>query len=144
LAGADVRRRGGQVVEGEVHFAGQQGQLGGCATTVGDVNDVDTGLAAEQFAGQVAAAAVTAGTIVQHAGVVLAVLDQVLHAVDVELVGQLGVHDQDVGHVHHERDGFEVFGGVERQVAKQPRVHGMRGQRGHAHGLAIRSGLGHV
>src|SRR5690606_32505547 len=137
LARAGIGRSGGEVVKSEVHFAGQQGQLSRCATAVGNVHDIDTGLPAEQFTRQVAAATIAARTVVQHAGVFFAVLDEVLHGADVVFFGQLCVHDQHVGHVNHQRDRLEVLGGVVRQVLKQPGVDGVRSQRGNAQGFAV-------
>src|SRR5690606_12173181 len=86
LAAADIGSSGSQVVEREVHVAGKQGQLSGCTAVVRDVDHVDVGLTAEQFAGQVAAAAVTARTVVQDAGIGLGVVDQVLHGIDVQFL----------------------------------------------------------
>src|SRR5690606_22490628 len=102
----------------------------------------DTGLAAEQFAGEVTTATVAARTVVQDAGVGLGVGDEIGHAADVHFLRLFRVHDEHVGHVHHERHGFEVFGGIERHFFVDPGVHRVRSECRHAECLAIGRGLG--
>src|SRR5690606_28822672 len=65
LAGADVGRRGGEVVEVEVDLARQQRELGRVAAVVRDVHGEDAGLLLEHLAGQVPCAAVAAAAVVE-------------------------------------------------------------------------------
>src|SRR5690606_421931 len=128
LTGANVGGCRGQVIESEVDFAGQQSQLSGRTTAVRHVYDVDAGLIAEELTCQVTTTAVTAGAVVQHTGVGLAEVDQILHRIDVVFFGQFGVHDQHVGHVHHQRDGVEIVSGVKRKLFEDPGVYRLGSQ----------------
>jgi hypothetical protein len=97
----------------------------------------------EQFARQVAGAAVAAAAVVELAGVGAGIGNQVGQAGDVVLFRRVGVHDQHVGHAHHLCDAGKVLASVVGHALEQPGVDRMRGRGRDADGVAVRRGLGH-
>ena len=99
--GADRR----DVVEHQLDFAGDQVVDRLRAAAIGHVQDVGAGHRLEQLAAEVAGGAVAAGGHYQLAGILLRVVDQLLHRVHRQLV----VHREHVEHPHAVRHQREVL-----------------------------------
>ncbi|MCY1531335.1 hypothetical protein D9M68_665570 [compost metagenome] len=105
--------------------------------------DLDIGARLQQFARQMAGAAVPTRTVVQLAGVLLRVIDQVGQLFDLVLLGELDVHHQHVGHRGHDRDRREVLHRVVRQVGEQPGVDRVGRDCAHHQRIAVGRRLRH-
>ena len=68
----------------------------------------------EQFARQMDGRPIAAGSHIELAGAGFGDFDEICHAVDVELLGFVGIHDHHIRHTGNQGNGCKVFHGIKR------------------------------
>ncbi|MCY1213937.1 hypothetical protein D9M72_257400 [compost metagenome] len=133
-----MRQARHDAVEQHLHLARDQVRHGQRGAAVGDVGDEHARLRLEGLGGQVHHGAVAAGSVVQFAGMLLGVVDQLAHVLRRQAVR----HHQQVGGDRHLADRGEVGLGVVRQAGVDIRPDRMRAGGGDQQRIAIGRSLG--
>ncbi|SPA01294.1 hypothetical protein CBM2626_B110236 [Cupriavidus taiwanensis] len=132
LAGLDVRHRHQQRVERHRDLAGHQCRQDRRAAVVGHVGELELRFHRQALAGQVGGAADAAGAEGQRVGMLLAVVDQLGHGLDRQLLA--GEQEQwQLGHFRHRHQ----VGGLVAELRIQRHIGAVGGQH-RDKGVAVR------
>ena len=137
--GFELRHRGGDAGEGELHFAGHDRWHGERDALVRHVHKIDARLVFQHLAREVRLAAAAVGGIVDRAGLRLRERDQLLERIR----RQRRIRHQELLQQHKHRQRDEVALRVVRQLGVKMRVDGERRVGGEEHRGAVGRALRH-